>query len=382
MMNRLFTYALWAGLLLTTSTCSISEPLPQYRDIAFAERPKNIILMVGDGMGLAQISGALYTNRNRLNLEYFPVIGFHKSYSYDDLITDSAAGATAFACGVKTYNSAIGMTHDTLPCPSILEEAERRGMATGLVATATLVHATPAAFFAHQPMRVLYEDIAADLLDIEVDLLIGGGQKYFNRRDKDNRDLTADLRRADYDVYNYMEHNIHEVPLHPERNLLYFTADKHPVPVAGGRNYLSYAARLSPLFLEQHSDKGFFLVIEGSQIDWMCHSNDAQSAIKETLDFDRAIGEILDYARQSKNTLVIVTADHETGGMALNPGSKMGRINGAFTTNGHTAALIPVFAYGPGAELFSGIYENTAIHTKMRQALGLDQSSPLQESDR
>lgn len=336
--------------------------------------------MVGDGMGLSQISAALYTNKNRLNLEYFPVVGFHKSYAANDLTTDSAAGATAFACGVKTYNNAIGVKKDTTPCYTILEEAEDRGLATGLIATATIVHATPAAFIAHQPLRVQYEQIAADMLDVEVDLLIGGGKKYFDRREQDDRNLVAAFREKNYHVYDYMDRHLSQIPFNPKNNLIYFTADKHPVPVAAGRDYLSFAAKLSPYFLERRSDQGFFLVIEGSQIDWMSHSNDAQGAIRETLDFDRAVGEVLDYARKKGNTLVIVTADHETGGLALNPGSRMGKIEGAFTTNGHTAALIPVFAFGPGAELFSGIYENTSIHTKMRAALGFDIGTALTDS--
>jgi len=336
--------------------------------------------MIGDGMGINQISAAMYTNKNRLNLEYFPVVGFHKSYAGNNLITDSAAGATAFSCGIKTYNNAIGVAADTTPCYTILEEAEDRGLATGLVATATIVHATPAAFIAHQALRVQYEEIAADMLDVEVDLLIGGGKKYFDRREKDNRDLVRELRKKGYAVYNYMGQSLNQVPFNPKSNLVYFTADKHPVPVAAGRSYLSFAAKLSPYFLEKRSDQGFFLMIEGSQIDWMSHSNDDQGAIRETLDFDRAIGEVLHYAREKGNTLVIVTADHETGGMALSEKSKMGKVDGVFTTNGHTADLVPVFAFGPGAELFSGIYENTAIHSKIRKLLGFDAGTALTKS--
>lgn len=380
MMIKRMGIALVSAIALTT--CAVQNTTLSYKEIPFTEQPKNVVLMIGDGMGLSQISAALYANRNRLNLEYFPVIGFHKSYAYDDLVTDSAAGATAFACGVKTYNSAIGMTRDTLPCPSILEEAEARGLATGLIATATIVHATPAAFIAHEVRRVEYEDIAEDMLDVDVDLLIGGGKRYFDRRESDSRDLIRAFKEKGYEVYSYMDREINQLPFNTNQNLIYFTADKHPVPVAAGRDYLSYAARLSPFFLEKRSEQGFFLVIEGSQIDWMCHSNDANGAIKETLDFDRAVGEVLNYAREKGNTLVIVTADHETGGMAINPGSKMGNIKGAFTTNGHTASMIPVFAFGPGSDLFSGIYENTAIYHKMRQALGFEASTVVQSTDR
>ncbi|MCB0644593.1 MAG: alkaline phosphatase, partial [Phaeodactylibacter sp.] len=121
--------------------------------------------MIGDGMGLTQITAGMYSNGNMLNLEQFPVIGLHKSYSKDNLITDSAAGATAFASGIKTYNGAIGVDSDTMPAKTILEEAEEHGLSTGLVATSTIVHATPASFIAHQKLRKMYEEIAADFLN-------------------------------------------------------------------------------------------------------------------------------------------------------------------------------------------------------------------------
>jgi alkaline phosphatase len=324
-------------------------------------------------MGLSQISTALYSNNGHLNLEQFPITGLHKSYSFDDLVTDSAAGATAFACGCKTFNGAIGLTKDSIPCKTILEEAEERGLATGLIATSTIVHATPAAFISHVVSREQYEEIALDMAKTEVDLLIGGGKKYFDRRDMDERNLYKEFEKKGYYVSDYSYEEIGSLRFDPNKNLLYLTADKHPLNVEAGRDYLSYATRRSLEYLEKKSgDKGFFLMIEGSQIDWACHANDYRLAIKETLDLDRAIGEALAFAKNRGNTLVIVTADHECGGLALNPGSKMNRVEGAFTTINHTASLIPVFAFGPQAKKFAGIYENTAIHEKMRRALSFD----------
>ena len=334
-------------------------------------RPRNIILLIGDGMGLAQISAALYSNNNRLNMTRFPVVGFHKTYSYDNLITDSAAGATAFATGKKTYNNAIGVSHDTLPLYTILQECADNGYATGLVATSSIVHATPASFFAHAASREYYEEIAADFLDAPVDLAIGGGKTYFDQREFDQRNLLAELRAKGYTVQDYTTAELGSTRLDPSRPLLFLTADKHPTGVANGRDYLSLATRIGPVFLEKRSPKGFFLMIEGSQIDWACHQRDGKNAVLETLDFDRAIGEALKFAAADKNTLLIVTADHETGGMCIHGDSKMNRLSFGFTSNNHTAALVPVFAYGPGAELFSGIYENTDIYHKMRTALGL-----------
>lgn len=335
-----------------------------------AERPKNIILMVGDGMGLTQITAGLYSNGNQLNLERFPAVGLHKSYSSDNLITDSAAGATAFSAGRKTYNGAIGVDADGKAIYTILEEAEDQGMATGLVSTSTIVHATPASFIAHQKQRSFYEAIAADFLNTEIDLFIGGGKKYFDRRE-DNRDLLQELREKGYDVSSYFDKKLGDLSINYSKNLAYLTSDSDPLTVEQGRTYLTPASELACNFLNKRgASDGFFLMIEGAQIDWGGHANNTSYIIQEMLDFDRAIGAVLDFAEADGNTLVIVTADHETGGFAINPGSTHDTIVGAFTSDYHTAALIPVFAYGPGAQLFNGIYENTAIYYKMRQAYG------------
>lgn len=339
-------------------------------EIKVARRPKNVILMIGDGMGLTQVSAALYSNGNKLSLEQFPYTGLHKSYSADDLITDSAAGATSFASGVKTYNAAIGVNKDSMAIGTILEEAEQKGMATGLVATSSITHATPASFIAHQKSRTMMEEIATDFLKTDIDLFIGGGKKYFDRREKDTRNLYQELEAKGYVVSDFIKQDLTAVKMDHSKPFAYFTADAEPVPVAQGRDYLAPASQMAVHFLDQRGDKGFFLMIEGSQIDWGGHANNSTYIITEALDFDKAIAAVLEFAKKDGETLVIVTADHETGGYAINTGSKMDSIVGAFTTDKHTAALIPVFAYGPGAELFSGIYENTAIYDKMRHALG------------
>ena len=338
-----------------------------------AGEAKNVILMIGDGMGVTQITAGMIKNSKRLNIERFPIVGLHKSYSSDNLITDSAAGATAFACGVKTYNGAIGVNPKKKPVKTILEECEAGGMATGLVTTSTIVHATPASFIAHQPSRKMYEEIAADFLKTEVDLFIGGGKKYFDRRETDERNLYEELSENDYYVSDYFKENMSDIKFNPKKNFAYFTADDDPLPVATGRDYLYGASRVATGFLKAHSrGDGFFLMIEGAQIDWGGHANDADYIISEMLDFDKSIGAVLDWAKKDGETLVIVTADHETGGFAVNMGSTKDSLVTAFTTDYHTAELIPVFAYGPGAERFSGIYENTSIYTKMKKALGIE----------
>jgi len=335
-------------------------------------RPKNIILMIGDGMGITQISAGMYSNGNRLNLERFPVIGLHKSYSGNNLVTDSAAGATAFSAGVKTYNGAIGVDMDTMPVVTILELAEAAGLPTGLVANCSIVHATPASFVAHNRQRKNYEEIAADFTKTDVDLLIGGGAKFFDRRELDTRNLSAELRSHNYLVESFVNIDMKDVRPASDKNYFYLTADTEPLPFSQGRDYLVPAAELAPRFLQERDakNKGFFLMVEGSQIDWGGHANKSDYIISEMIEFDNAIGKVLDFAAKDGETLVIVTADHETGGYAIQNGSKMDSIDGAFTSDYHTADLIPVFAYGPGAEQFAGIYENTAIFFKMKELFG------------
>lgn len=337
------------------------------------KQPKNIILMIGDGMGLTQITAGLYSNNNKLNLERIKTIGLHKSYAIDNLVTDSAAGATAFSAGVKTYNGAIGVDADTNRVETILEEAEAKGLATGLVASSTIVHATPASFFAHNKSRNNYEEIAADLVRTEVDYWVGGGKQFFDLRKNDERNISNELiGKRNYVIKDFLENEISSIELPLGKNIGFLTANKDPLPVSQGRDYLEAASLRGIDFLKAKNDKGFFMMIEGSQIDWGGHANKIDYVVSELLEFDRIIGKVLDFVEKDGETLLVITADHETGGLAINTESSMGmgNINAAFTTTHHTAALIPVFAYGPGAENFAGIYENTAIYNKMRKAIG------------
>jgi len=334
------------------------------------KKAKNIILMVGDGMGITQISAGMYSNSNSLNLERFKHIGLHKNYSSDDLITDSAAGATAFACGKKTYNGAIAVDPDTNAIETILEEAELKGLKTGLVAASTIEHATPASFAAHNRSRRNYEEIVLDYLEVDVEIYIGGGQKTFERREMDERNLSEEFRAKGYTVESFVNKEIDEIDMSEVEKLLYYTADGSPLMVSQGRDYLLPASNLSINHLNKDNEDGFFLMIEGSQIDWGGHANDGKWIITEMIDFDKVIGAVLDFAEKDGNTLVVVTADHETGGFAIQKESKMDSLVTAFTSDYHTGDLIPVFAYGPGSEAFQGIYENTAIYHKMREAYG------------
>lgn len=329
-----------------------------------SKRVKNVILMVGDGMGVAQIYAGLTANHGKLNLEQCTSVGFHKNTASDEYVTDSAAGATAFACGQKTYNGAIGVDANGNPLPTILEIAERNGLATGLVATCSITHATPASFISHQPSRSLDENIALDFLKTDVDVFIGGGRKFFNQR-TDGKDLFDSLKNRGYQIAN----SITEVQQITSGKLAAFLAEQQQAKFSAGRGDELVKSTETALQLLKTKKKGMFLMIEGSQIDWGGHGNDTQYIIDEMIDFDNAIGKVLDFARKDRKTLVIITADHETGGFTIHGGDfKSGKVDGKFTTGSHTGVMIPVFAYGPGSEKFSGIYENNEIFHKMMSA--------------
>lgn len=333
-----------------------------------SEKPKNIILMVGDGMGVSQIYAGMTGNFGKLNLERMSVIGFHKNQASNAFVTDSAAGATAFSCGVKTYNGAIGVDADGNPVETILEIAEDNGLATGLIATCSITHATPASFISHQPSRSLDEDIAKDFLATDIDVFIGGGRKFFAER-KDGLNLMDSLKAKNYQIANSIE----EVQQVKSGKLAAFLADEQQARVSQGRGDELVKSTEVGLELLQTNKKGMFLMIEGSQIDWGGHGNDTQYIVEEMIDFDKAIGKVLDFAEKDGNTLVIITADHETGGFSINKGdTETGMVEGKFTTGSHTGVMIPVFAFGPGSEKFAGFYENTEIFHKMIDSFGFD----------
>ena len=330
------------------------------------KKPKNIILMIGDGMGVSQIYAGMTVNHNKLNIEQFKHIGFSKTYSADNYITDSAAGATAISTGKKTKNGYIGVDSTGNRLKTILEIAEEHELATGLVATSVISHATPASFIAHYPDRHEYEKLANFFIDSDIDVFIGGGKGNFNKR-KDSIDLIRKLSEKGYTITD----SIQEIANIKSGKLAGFVSETAPKSIMNGRGNMLQVASNTALNILSNNKKGFFLMIEGSQIDWGGHENNSEYVSSEMIDFDKAIGVVLEFAKANGNTLVIVTADHETGGLSLNQGDfNTGEINAQFTTNNHTGVMVPVFAYGPGAEDFTGIYENTEIFNKMLKLYG------------
>ena len=326
--------------------------------------PKNVIFLIGDGMGVSHVQAGLVANKGKLFLENFKHVGLANTSSADKYVTDSAAGGTALSTGQKTTNGAIGVDVNKNPIKTILEEAEEKGLATGLVSTSSITHATPASFIAHQESRNMYEEIAADFLKTDIDVFIGGGYKHFTER-KDGRNLTDELKQKGYRV----EQDLNSIKKIKKGKLAGLTAAGHNGRMDERGDMLPVATSTAINILSNNK-KGFFLMVEGSQIDWGGHAGSTIYIVEDMLDFDRTIGKALEFASKNKETLVIVTADHETGGMAIVDGNyETGLVKGEFPTGSHTGVMVPVFAYGPGAEQFTGIMDNTDIPNRIRKLL-------------
>jgi len=364
-----FTYIL--SILLMA--CQSPE---KTQDIHGNPSPLNIILLIGDGMGLSQVSASFYFKPGPSNFSRFPYIGLINTSSSSHKITDSAAGATAFATGKKTYNGAIGVDADTNALPLITEQLEDSGYRAGVIATSSITHATPASFFAHVESRHMHEEIAKQLTGSSIDFFAGGGLSFFIDRE-DGEDYYDRLTEEGFvmDSIRFKK----EAGLTPDKKYGYLMNLAAMPRVNEGRGEFLQKATKSALDYFSLNESPFFLMVEGSQIDWGGHANDAEFLISEMIDFDQTVGSALDFAEKHGNTLVIVTADHETGGFTLasteveNDEGEMisdyNKITSRFSTEGHTATLIPVFAYGPGAEAFTGVYDNTAVYDKMVQGL-------------
>ncbi|MEX2371299.1 MAG: alkaline phosphatase [Bacteroidales bacterium] len=331
---------------------------------------KNIIFLIGDGMGLPQMYAARTVNGGPLALEEVTHVGLHTTHSANRYITDSGAAGTALACGAKTNNGAIGVDTSLNDLVSILKYAEAQGMATGLVSSSAITHATPAAFIANEASRNDYEAIAADFLKTDIDLFIGGGLNHFTKRE-DGMDLTKDLMANGYTIATSVE----EFLAHTSGKLAALTAPEHNPRMLDGRGDMLPAATKKAIELLSQQENGFFVMIEGSMIDWGGHANDQEYVLTETIDFNETIKVALDFAKKDGETLVVITGDHETGGMVVIKGDPVNKtVETAFTTGGHTGTLIPVYSYGPGAELFTGIFDNTDFKQKFIDALGVGEA--------
>ena len=329
--------------------------------------PKNIIILIGDGMGINYVGANILQNPNS-PFKQFSTIGLSITCSADNLITDSAAGATALATGYLTKNKYISV--DTLgnPLYSLFEHAEKLGLSTGVVVLASVAHATPGAFLGHSISRYDQTLIASQMIDQNFDVIIGGGLKYFITKSdsgerEDNRDLTKELINKDY-TFSKNYSDLKTIP--DSINQIYALFEMDGLPESSKRNYtLGDLTKVALNHLKNDSD-GFVLMIEGSQIDWAGHDHKSKEIFDEMNDFSSAINEALEFAKQDDNTLVLVTSDHETGGMSIIKGNQSAsELELGYTSTGHTPSLIGIFAFGPGEESFKGIMNINQIGQKL-----------------
>lgn len=330
------------------------------------KKVKNVILMIGDGMSLMHMYSAWTANRGHLWLDNSQTTGLSKTYCANKLITDSGAGGTALATGYKTNYHMVGVDPDGKPLESLATLANKKGMSSGIAVTCRLWDATPADFCCHNVDRDAEAEIVTDYVDCGVDFVFGGGSKLFENR-ADGRDLFKELRDKGYQTPRSWE-ELAKI----EKGKVFCVTDTTDTPVPAVRGDLLARASLKAIDLLDQNPNGFFLMIEGSQLDDYGHFNDIDLLMQETHDFDRTIGRIFEWAAKDGETLVVITADHETGGLTLVDGDlNEGRIVCKFSTGGHSGVMVPVYAFGPGHENFTGIFENTDIFWKIKNLLHL-----------
>lgn len=333
---------------------------PTFKSDGSMRKVKNVILLIGDGMGPAQIQAGQTTNRGKLNMTECRFVGFSQTAAANSGTTDSAAGATAMASGEKTNNRYIGVDRNGKSIPNLPDLLSPYGIKNGIISVGDITDATPAAFYAHQLDRSSSRQIAHDLLTSRVDILIGSNQKsFFNNADKQLMSKLADQQ-------------YHLVISLPElKNLtagkqLVLLKDSDTRPVKKGRGDMLRQSLNETIRMLSSNKNGFFIMAEGAQIDYGGHANDLPYVVTELHDFDKTVAEALKFADQDGETLVIITADHETGGLSLLDASTANNmVLGAFSTNDHTSVNVPVFAYGPHAQDFMGTYQNTEIFKKI-----------------
>jgi alkaline phosphatase len=357
----------------------------QPENIHLVQQPRskkvtNVILLVGDGMGISQITMARIKSlggHGMLNMEKMPYAGFVHTSSSKELITDSAASGTAFACGVKTNNGMIGMTPDQTPYQSILKVTQNKGMRTGMVVTSTITHATPAVFASHHKNRNAESDIAKQILSARVNVLFGGGKQYWLPKSNPLSKRTDEINLIEMaQQFGYQcigtQAQLNTVKGEYVLGLFQTEALTTFSPEPSLPEMVDKAIELLHTGGKASGNTPFFLMIEGSQIDWAGHANNTDNTIKQTLLFDITVGHVLRFAQADGNTLVIVTADHETGGLAITKGDIKGeKLTASWASKSHTPVAVPIYSYGPGAHHFTGTLDNTQIPIRISRLLGI-----------
>ena len=354
---------------------------------------RNLIYLIGDGMGLSHVSMLmLEEGYGTTAFDRAQNIALITTYSANNRVTDSAAAGTALATGHKTGNGMLGVLPDSTAAESIMAGASpagmppggggtrqgtRAGMPAGIVVTSTLQHATPGAFYAHVPYRRQYQRISDQLAGSDLTVAFGGGLKYAEASERE--DGVPGIERLRDRGFRVLT-DPSQLDTLSRGPVMGFFADGHLPKMSEGRgDYLERAIRKALEILSREAgerDRGFILMVEGSQIDLRAHDNDAEGVLAEMRDFDRAVAAAMDFADRHPGTLVVVTADHETGGLSI-PSADVdfeheeAGIEYRFSTGGHTAAMVPVYLYGTGAERINGVLDNTELALRLAGTLGL-----------
>lgn len=381
--NSLLSVAMIALLFLTAGCGRENKP-----------EVENVIYLIGDGMGFGAVTSLLLSEDSLTGFEQAPVIGLSETCSANNYVTDSPAGGTALATGTRTNNGYLGVDPEGRQLKSILFKAQEMGKKTGIVVNTTLTEATPASFYAGVTSRNMTFDIAKQFTESGVDVAVGAGLDHFINR-PDSLDLTATLIEKGYDVYLSWENVLNTasdkfVGILPLSDVHRSKSDNNAAGAAEGQEvclaarlaaseedsastrlsepekYLEKATAKALDVLSRNDENGFFLMIESAVIDGYGHNNDPEGMIEEMQELDRTLQQLVDYVNAHPKTLLVVTADHETGGTGVDySGYEAGNPHLRFSTRGHTGTVVPVFAYGAGAEAFAGIMKNTDIPEKI-----------------
>lgn len=321
--------------------------------ISYLKNPLKIILLIGDGMGINHTQiGRIVMGGSDFNMavDRMPVQGTVINHSYDSLNIDSAASATAWATGTRTINRFVGVDPAQKSVPNIPEVLEEYGYLSGLVATSSITHATPAAHYAHVGSRYEEEEIASQLVNSNIHIALGGGKEFFNFNDPKDVAFFFDLNEIPGAAFA----NERVIGLFAEDGI---NRGEGPSQLEMTKVALDYLQQEKPC-------SKFFLMSEGSQIDWASHDNDLRAMLIELEDFNATVNVVLDYASQRDDVLVVVSSDHETGGLTV-LGQKGDFVYSRWNTDKHSLNQIGVYAYGPGAEVFAGKMDQAEIFTKL-----------------
>ena len=357
------------------------------------KKAKNVILLIGDGMSASQITSYRLLKEGpngRIAVDNFPISGIVLTHSADAIITDSASSATAYSTGSKTKNGFLGVDQEGRILENLTEKLDNFGFVSALISTSEVTHATPAAFSSHVDSRRNTDEISSQMLESKVATILGGGRKFFlsaenGGKRKDKRDLLEEAKKSHKILMH--KHELDITGITPSDRILGLFADEHLRDEENPDNHsseptLTEMLRFSLERAEAAIDnqcRGSFIMVEGSQVDWAGHANNIDYLERELKEFDEATRYALEYAKKNPDTLVVVTADHETGGLLIEPialsyytGNNIKfSFNTAIGGGSHTGVPVPVYAYGPGSLNFSGTLDNTDVYRAILSALDL-----------